>query len=109
MIFYTLTLAPSGPPLKIQTVSRSASSLHVTWEPPEKSKQNGVIVSYTACVSHSKGGPCFQTFIADETRWLVRNLIALTRYYIRVLATTKIGRGNYSESVGFVTNASKYT
>ncbi len=92
----------------MKTTSRSVSSLLVTWDPPEKTKQNGVIISYTACVSRSENGPCFQIFISSKREWLVRNLNASTKYYVRVLASTKAGHGNYSESKEFVTNGSKY-
>ena len=101
------TLAPSGPPLNIRTTSRSTSSLSFAWDPPDTTKQNGVIISYTACVSHSENGVCFQTFITSEGSWLVGNLNPLTKYYVRVLASTKVGHGNYSESKGFFTSGSK--
>ncbi len=96
-------LAPSGPPLNTKTTSKSALSLSFIWDPPEKTKQNGVIISYTACVSHSKKGPCFQTFTTNERQWLLGHLNASTKYYIRVLASTKAGNGHYSESKGFST------
>ncbi|CAB3981683.1 Receptor-type tyrosine- phosphatase delta, partial [Paramuricea clavata] len=102
--FLTSEEAPSGPPLNIRTTSRSASSLSFAWDPPHTTKQNGVIVSYTACVSHSGNGPCFQTFTTSENKWLVIDLNPLTKYYVRVLASTKVGHGNYSEGVGFFTN-----
>jgi hypothetical protein len=105
---YTYTLAPSGPPLNIRTTSRSASSLSFAWDPPETTKQNGVIINYTACVSHSENGPYFQTFTTRERKWLVRNLNTSTKYFVRVLASTKVGHGIYSESEGFFTNGSKY-
>jgi hypothetical protein len=93
--------------LNIKTSSTSASSLSFTWDPPEKDKQNGVIISYTACVSHSENGRCFQTFTTNKREWVVRHLTAPTKYYVRILASTKIGHGNYSESRGFLTNGSK--
>ncbi len=89
-------------------MSRSKSSLSFIWDSPDKTKQNGVIISYTACVSRSEDGRCFQTFITSETRWLVGNLNASTKYYVRVLASTKAGHGDYSESKGFFTNGRKY-
>ncbi len=104
-MFYTL--APSGPPLDIKITSRSVSSLAFTWDPPENSKQNGDIISYTACLSVSENGSCFQKFTTSEREWLVRNLNASTKYYNRVLAGTKVGHGNYSESKGFFTNGRK--
>ena len=92
----------------MKTTSRSTSSLLFTWDPPEKTKQNGVIISYTACVSHTENGPCFQTFISSKREWLVGNLNGSTKYYVRVLASTKVGHGNYSKSMGCFTNTSKY-
>ena len=37
----------------------------------------------------------------------IGNLSASTKYYIRVLASTKVGPGNYSENTGRFTNESK--
>ncbi|CAB4036314.1 tyrosine- phosphatase Lar-like, partial [Paramuricea clavata] len=102
--FLTSEQAPSGPPLNIKTTSRSSSSLFFIWDPPEKSKQNGVITSYTACVSHSQNGRCFHTFITSETEWFVGNLNASTKYYVCVLASTKVGHGNFSNSKRYFTN-----
>jgi hypothetical protein len=82
--------------------------LSFTWDPPEKDKQNGFLISYTACVSHSASDPCFQTFITSEREWLVRNLNASTKYYIRVRASNKGGSNAYSGSIGFFTNGSKF-
>ena len=101
-------LAPSGPPLNIRITARSTSSLSFDWDLPETSKQNGVIISYTACVSHSENGPCFQIFITNERKWLVGDLNPSTKYYVRVLASTKVGHGKYSESEGYFTLGSKY-
>jgi hypothetical protein len=102
-----ICLAPSGAPLSIETISRSATSLSITWQPPEKTRRNGAIASYTGCISHSESGPCFQTFITSERKWFSGNLNASTRYYVRVLASTKVGSGNYSKSQEFLTNGSK--
>ena len=105
LVFYSL--APSGPPLNIKTTSRTTSSLSLTWDPPTKDKQNGVIISYSACVSQSENGTCFQKFTFNTRKWDVRNLNPSTTYYVRVLASNKAGDGPYSESKGFLTNASK--
>ncbi len=108
-IVFIHIVAPSGPPVNMKTTLRSISSLSFTWDPPEKTKQNGVIISYTGCVSRSENGPCFQTFISSKGKWLIGNLNASTKYYVRVFASTKAGHGGYSESIGFFTNASKYS
>ncbi|XP_028417486.1 receptor-type tyrosine-protein phosphatase F-like [Dendronephthya gigantea] len=95
--FLTSEEAPSGPPMNIKATSRSASSLLLVWDPPEKNKQNGVITSYTACLSHLKNGSCFQMFTTGESRWLIGNLNFSTKYYVRILARNKAGSSNYSE------------
>jgi hypothetical protein len=94
--------------LNIKTSSRSTSSLSFTWDPPEKDEQNGVIISYTACVSQSRYGHCLEIFTTSKREWLVRNLNASTKYYVRVLASNKAGSSAYSKSKGFFTNGRKY-
>ena len=108
MNFFQYTAAPSGPPLNIRTTSRSAGSLSFAWDPPETTKQNGIIIAYTACLSHSEHGSCFQNISRSEREWFVANLHSSTKYYIRVMASTKIGHGIYSESKIFYTDKSKY-
>ena len=101
-------LVPSGPPLNIRTVAKSASSLSLAWDAPEASKQNGVITNYTGCISDSEKGSCFQTVTVNKKEWLVTRLKASTKYYVRILASTKVGNGNYSENREFFTNGRKY-
>ena len=100
-------LAPEGPPLNIKATVKNSSSLFVTWEPPEKVKRNGEIVSYTVCISHEENKPCFQEYTTKEKMMVIRNLNASTKYYVRVLASTKVGPGIYSNSTGKFTNGSK--
>ena len=97
-------VVPSGPPLNIRTVAKSATSLSLAWDPPETNKQNGVITSYTGCTSDSEKGSCFQTVTVNKKEWLVTSLKASTKYYVRILASTKAGNGNYSENREFFTN-----
>ena len=89
--------------------AESPSSLSVTWEPPEEDKRNGEIVNYTVCISHEKDNPCFEEYTTKNmiTVIVIRNLNASTKYYVRVLASTKVGRGIYSKSIGKFTNEGK--
>ena len=80
----------------------------MTWEPPEKNKTNGIIVNYTVCISHEERKPCFKEYTTKEKMLVVSNLNASTKYYVRVLASTKVGRGNYTKSKGKFTNGSKF-
>ena len=79
----------------------------MTWEPPEKDKRNGMIVNYTVCISHEESQPCFKEYTTKEQTLVISNLNVSTKYYVRVLASTKVGRGIYSESEGKFTNGSK--
>ena len=101
-------LAPDGPPLNIKVTSESSSSLSVTWEPPEKDKRNGEIINYTVCVSHEENKPCFIERTTNKNALTINKLSVSTKYYVRVLASTKVGPGQYSEHVEKFTNASKY-
>ena len=40
---------------------------------------------------------------------VIGNLNASTKYYVRVLASTKVGRGNYSKIKGKFTNGGKFS
>ena len=88
-------------------IAQNSSSLSVTWEPPEKDKRNGIIVSYTVCISHEESKPCFKEQTTEEKLLVIASLNVSTKYYVRVLASTKVGRGPYSESTGKRTNGSK--
>ena len=101
-------LAPEGPPLNVQVSAESSSSLSVTWEEPEKDKRNGIIVNYTVCISQEESKPCFKEYTTKENMADIGGLNASTKYYVRVLASTKVGRGNYSESTKTFTNGSKF-
>ena len=77
--------------------------MSLAWDPPETTKQNGVINNYITCISHSDDGSCFQTFITYKREWFVTNLKESTKYYVRVLASTKVGNGMYSDFKEFIT------
>jgi hypothetical protein len=89
-------------------IAQTSSSLSVTWKPPEKDKRNGKIVSYTVCISHEESESCFKEQTTKEKMLVIASLNVSTKYYVRVLASTKVGSGNYSESKGKRTNGSKF-
>ena len=100
-------LAPSGPPREVSVIAQSTSSLSASWKEPAKDKQNGVIKNYTVCISQSKDGPCFQEHTTIDKTLIIDKLKSSTKYFVRVLASTKVGSGNFSESKARFTNASK--
>ncbi|XP_028402403.1 uncharacterized protein LOC114525343 [Dendronephthya gigantea] len=104
IMFSTREDAPEGPPLNVKVTAENSSSLSVTWDPPEEEKRNGVIVNYTVCISHEETKPCFKEHTTEKMMLVIDSLNASTKYFVRVLASTKVGRGNYSKSQGIFTN-----
>ena len=105
-IFYFL--APSGPPLNVKVTTQSSSSLFISWKAPEVERQNGVITNFTVCLSHHKDGVCFKEYVTNSYELLINNLSFSTKYFVRVLATTRAGSGNYSQSQEALTNGRKF-
>jgi hypothetical protein len=91
----------------MQVTAKNSSSISVTWKEPEEDKRNGIIVNYTLCISREESKPCFEEITTKEKMLVIGSLNASTKYYVRVLASTKVGRGNYSDSKGKFTNGSK--
>ena len=105
--FFISFLAPEGPPLNVTITPERSLSLNVAWEPPEEDKRNGEIVNYTVCISREENEPCFKKYTTTEKMLVIRNLDASTKYYVRALASTKVGPGVYSESKRIMTNKGK--
>ncbi|XP_046858344.1 receptor-type tyrosine-protein phosphatase delta-like [Xenia sp. Carnegie-2017] len=95
---------PEGPPLNVQIVALRSSSLSVTWEPPDKNKANGKIVSYTVCITHLENETCSMDYMIEEQRLDINNVKPGTKYYVRVLASTIVGSGCYSNGTWVFTN-----
>ncbi|XP_046858811.1 uncharacterized protein LOC124452272 [Xenia sp. Carnegie-2017] len=102
--FRTAEDVPEGPPLNVQIVALSSSSLSVTWEPPDKKKTNGKIVSYTVCITHLENETCSMKYMIEEQRLDINNVKPGTKYYVRVLASTIVGSGCYSNVTWVFTN-----
>ena len=101
-----MLIAPSGPPREVSVIAQSSSSLYASWKEPAKDKQN-VITNYTVCISQSKDGPCLQRHTTIDKTLIIDKLKSSTKYFVKVLASTKVGSGNFSESKARFTNASK--
>jgi hypothetical protein len=71
-------------------------------------KKKGIIVNYTVCISHEERELCFREYTTKTKMLVIDNLNASTKYYVRVFASTKVGRGPYAESKGKFTNGSKF-
>jgi hypothetical protein len=67
-----------------------------------------MIINYTVCISHEESKLCFKKQTTKENMLVIAGLNVSTKYYVRVLASTNVGPGDYSESKGKFTNESKF-
>ncbi|XP_046857058.1 receptor-type tyrosine-protein phosphatase S-like isoform X7 [Xenia sp. Carnegie-2017] len=102
--FTTAEDVPEGPPLNVNIFAISSSSLSVTWKPPDIAKRNGKIVSYTACITQLENETCSMNYSIAEQRLDINNVKPGTKYYVRVLASTIVGSGIYSNSTWAFSN-----
>ncbi|XP_046858727.1 uncharacterized protein LOC124452186 [Xenia sp. Carnegie-2017] len=102
--FRTVEDVPEGPPLNIKFVAISSTSLSVTWEPPDVDKRNGKIVSYTVSMTQLENETCSMNYTTKEQRLDINNVKQETKYYVRVLASTIVGSGIYSNGTWVFTN-----
>ncbi|XP_046858342.1 receptor-type tyrosine-protein phosphatase F-like isoform X1 [Xenia sp. Carnegie-2017] len=102
--FRTAEDVPEGPPLNVKIVALSSSSLSVTWQSPDKNKTNGKIVNYTVCITHLENETCSMKYMIKEQPLNVNNVKPGTKYYVRVLASTIVGSGCYSNVTWVFTN-----
>ncbi|CAB3993020.1 hemicentin-1-like isoform X2 [Paramuricea clavata] len=68
-----------------------------------------MIVNYSVCISHEESKPCFKEQTTKEKMLVIASMNASTKYYVRVVASTKVGPGPYSESKGKFTNGDCFT
>ena len=93
------TVVPEGPPLSV-SVTAHASSIGISWSPPDLALQNGPISSYrllyTTNNSQQEDMRHSVTTNATTFSYLLTNLQSSTRYYISIAASTSIGYGPYA-------------
>ncbi|XP_063772723.1 ephrin type-B receptor 3 isoform X2 [Pseudophryne corroboree] len=94
--------APSSVPI-VQSHGSSASSLHLSWAPPER--PNGIILDYEIkyyAKAHNGAG---NTVTSQRTNVRMEGLFPDTAYVVQVRARTVAGYGAYSEPHEFLTIA----
>ena len=96
-IYYYDFVVPDGPPLNFTIYAIGNTSLFVTWKPPDVTKRNGKIVSYTVCIKQCGGVTCSKNYTTEEQHLEINHLKPATKYCVRVLASTKVGPGIYSK------------
>uniref|UniRef100_A0A672PG70 DS cell adhesion molecule n=1 Tax=Sinocyclocheilus grahami TaxID=75366 RepID=A0A672PG70_SINGR len=100
---------PDGAPQDVQLEAISSQSIKVTWKPPLKHLQNGLIRSYQVCYREfgTGGSPQYNTINVDTTGDIetltLDNLKKYTQYEVRVQAANRAGIGPTSEEITITT------
>ena len=87
-------LVPKTSPQNISVVSLDHSTIQVTWSPPAKEHQNGIIRSYTVIVVHEESN-FHQKVSVNDTSLFVPDLKPFHTYNVQIAAHT-IGTGPFS-------------
>ena len=92
---------PDAAPENVTAVSKTFSSIDVSWEPVPKAKQNGIITKYEVEVRKEvnvSGVWDYHANISTENlSVVVQNLTMFVKYGIAVRAYTSKGPGNHSD------------
>ena len=99
-------IAPDGPPLDVVFVSKSETSLTVSWKPPDWKFWNGIVNKYKVCYSTKGSGERCKDGISTSS-YSIMNLQSATKYFVRLSAGTIAGFGVYSKEYSNITNESK--
>ncbi|KTG42252.1 hypothetical protein cypCar_00015976, partial [Cyprinus carpio] len=100
---------PDGAPQDVQLEAISSQSIKVTWKPPLKHLQNGLIRSYQVCYREfgTGGSPQYNTINVDTTGDIetltLDNLKKYTQYEVRVQAANRAGMGPTTEEITITT------
>lgn len=90
-----------GAPENVIAVSKTFSSIDVSWKPVPKAKQNGIITKYEVEVwkeVNVSGEWYYHASISTENlSVVVQNLTMFVKYGIAVRAYTSKGPGNHSD------------
>ena len=81
--------APSDEPGGLECHEILATSINLTWSPPAKDKQNGVIIGYKVEVE----GPDYKLIKVTGMNAIVDDLRPNTKYIFKVSAKTAAGIG----------------
>ena len=110
MCIVSLSVVPSVPPMNLSLVHSDSWSIVVEWKPVPVGYENGVIKGYRLVYSVKDSGNSVS--MADESIYSVNTAVLSgldfhTWYSIRVAAFTRVGSGNFSESIEVRTKTCK--
>ena len=97
-------LVPRAPPLQVTAFNTSNSSILVTWQDLTSSIVPGILLGYIVRIikADDTNSSNFREMEHDlSTRRNISNLETYTLYKISVAGYTRVGVGNFSETLSF--------
>ena len=90
MVYDFFNTAPTAPPESFSTVSTTSRNVTLSWEAPQESERNGMIVGYTVtCVN--RDGSVISTVTTTNLSITVGGLRSYSFYMCSVTASTSAG------------------
>ena len=80
--------APSAPPTNVSAVATSSRSISLTWGPPPRSEQNGILRHYFIVVVSQRGDTVTRNVSSNQQSVSISGLSPFTRYNCTVQAGT---------------------
>ena len=103
-LLFSVIPVPSGPPQNVIFISRSQTSIEISWKAPV-STRNNKLTAYEVCYSTRNTFP--ECLLHNNTKTLshaISNLRPSTKYFVTVSASTKFSHGEKSLNVSKITN-----
>ncbi|XP_028412686.1 Down syndrome cell adhesion molecule-like protein 1 homolog isoform X2 [Dendronephthya gigantea] len=99
----TLEGVPSKPPTNITVISKTSTSIFLSWLAPSKESIHGILVGYHVCYDDRRNAMKCRAS-GNETNFMLTNLRKYTYYTITVAAYTVKGPGISSKPVNILTD-----
>lgn len=107
VVFKTDEELPSGPPLNLKGIALSSSSIKLSWNPPKKELQNGLISGYHISYKLKTSSPnekyqykTVNTKVGEfNHEFQLKNLKRSSSYSITIQAMNSKGAGQVSEEI----------
>ena len=100
---FSISLVPNAPPESVQAITRSPTSILVTWEQVPEIDQNGIITLYEVQLNQNTFNEIstsnLNTTNASQLMVEIEGLEEYIEYSVRVRAYTSVGPGPFSVPV----------
>ena len=95
---FSLSTAPSSPPLDFVATPTDPRSIVLRWDPPLPEDRNGPITNYIVNVTVVETREMFE-INTTSTTFLLDGLTPYTTYRFTIAASTEVGLGPFSETL----------